>query len=92
MKKDKIKVIKDILEERGISSDDINETVAALEKEQQEREKAEKEEREREDAQMRDRIEEARLNAISTILQVAVKMDEEYNRPINRLKRFFDIF
>jgi len=95
MKEDKVKVIRDILEEKNISSEDVNEVVSALDKVRQEKEEAE-----REFARTYDRIqaevEASRLNALNTILQVALKVGEErekeYNRPVNRLKRFFDIF
>lgn len=96
MNDEKIKIIADALEEQGVPAKEIEETVEALKmKEKLEKEKKEQKERDAEALELvRQRDEAARTELVAGLLTLAIeeykeKM-KEWNRPVNRLKRFFD--
>lgn len=98
MDDNKIKVIRDALEERGIPLEEIQETIEALKlkakKDQQAREQ-EQQKREVELELQRQRQVNIRIQLAQTLLDQSLREYEqrlkEWNRPINKLKRFFDL-
>lgn len=98
MEDSKIKVIRDALEERGVPSKEIEETVEALKmkaKQEKEKEEQEQQKREHELELERQREVNARIQLAQLLINMSVKEYEErvkeWNRPMNRLKRFFDL-
>lgn len=90
MNDEKIKIIADALEEQGVPAKEIEETVEALKmKAKLEKEKKEQEEQEAEALELERQREETGLLALA--LEEYKENMKEWNRPVNRLKRFFDL-